>query len=119
MTGCEVYNSALSLLGYAENSGNNQLTQRVMNRALPIINLVYGDLRRICGMEAKRLETLSDEIKLPEKAIDVLVCGVAGYAAMAEGDDSAQAIWSAEYQARRTTLSRVGEIKDVLPSPEG
>lgn len=118
MKGCEVYNNALSLLGYAENSGNNQLTSRVMNRALPTINLVYGDLRRICGLEEKRVKTLSEEMELPEKVIDVLICGVAGYVAMAEGDDSAQAIWSAEYQARRTTLSQVGEIKDVLPVVE-
>ena len=118
MKGCEVYNNALSLLGYAENSGNNQLTNRVMNRALPIINLVNNDLRLICGMEEKRIETLSEEIKLPQKAIDVLICGVAGYVAMAEGDDGAHAIWSAEYQARRTKLSRIEEINDVLPVVE-
>lgn len=116
MTGCEIYNNALSLLGYAENNGSNQLTQRVMNRAIPHINLIYGDLRRICGMDEKRIETLSEKMELPEKALDVCICGVAGYIAMSEGDDNAQAIWSAEYQSRRTTLSQIGTIKDVLPT---
>lgn len=116
MTGCEIYNNALSLLGYAENNGNKQLTQRVMDRAIPLLNLVYGDLRRVCGMDEKRVKSLSEEIELPEKALDICACGVAGYIAMSEGDDSAQAIWSTEYQARRTTLSKVSEIKDVLPT---
>lgn len=116
MTGCEVYDNALSLLGYSENGGNQQLTQRAMNRAIPLLNLVYGDLRRVCGMDIKRIKTLSDEIELPDKAIEVLACGVASYIGMAEGDDSAQAIWSAEYQARRTLLSKVEDVKDVLPT---
>jgi len=118
MTGCEVYNNALALLGYAENSGNAHLTNRVMNRAIPLINLVYGDLRRICGYDIKRIKDLSEDIELPENAIDVLECGVASYIAMSEGDDSAQAIWSAEYQARRTTLSQISEIQDVIPTIE-
>lgn len=118
MTGNEILQRALALLGYAENNGNLQLTQRILQKALPLVNLVYGDIARMCGIKKERLESLSEEIELSDKAADVVTCGVAAYIAATEGDDSAQALWSAEYQSRRTTLSRVTEINDVLPVPE-
>lgn len=118
MTGNEILQRALALLGYAENNGNLQLTQRILQKALPLVNLVYGDIARMCGIKKERLESLSEEIELSDKAADVFTCGVAAYIAATEGDDSAQALWSAEYQSRRTTLSRVTEINDVLPIPE-
>lgn len=118
MTGSKVYSQALGLLGYAENNGNAQLTQRVTNSAVPLLNLVYNDLRCICGLTEQRIESLSQEITLPEKALDICICGLASYIAQTENDDSAQAFWSAEYQSRRTILSRISEIKDVLPTPE-
>lgn len=111
-------NQALCLLGYSENDGNNQLTQRVMNRALPIVNLVYGDLSRICCDEVKRLNSLSEEIELPEKVLDIFACGLAGYIAGSESDENMQYFWSSEYQTRRTTLTKVTEYKDVLPTVE-
>ena len=116
MTGRKMITRALSLLGFAENDGNLQLTQRVMNRALPLVNLVYGDLHAICGTEEyKPLENLNDKISLPIKALDIFACGLAGYIAGSESDDYMQSIWMAEYQQRRVTLSRVTEYKDVLP----
>lgn len=118
MTGRKMISKALSLLGFAENDGNLQLTQRVMNRALPLVNLVYTDLRSVCGMECKELSTLNDEIELPQKAFDIFACGLAGYIAQSEGDDNAQYFWSSEYQARRVKLSQVTEYKDVLPTVE-
>lgn len=119
MTAVKIVHQALGLLGYAENDGNSQLTQRVMNRVVSLVNLVYGDLSRICEVENKPITTLSEEIKLPEKALDVFACGLAGYIAQSEGDDNAQYFWSNEYQQRRTKLSQVTSYKDVLPVPEG
>ena len=118
MNGLKMMSKALALLGYSENDGNSQLTQRVRNRALPLCNLIYTDLRNICGEEYKTLETLTDEIELPEKALDVFACGLAGYIAQSEGDDNSQYFWSNEYQNRRTTLSKVTEYKDTLPTVE-
>ena len=109
---------ALGLLGYAENNGNTQLTQRILQKALPLVNLVYGDIARMCGLQKERLQSLTDEVDLSDKAADVFACGVAAYIAATEGDDNAQSFWSAEYQSRRTTLSKVTEYKDVLPLPE-
>lgn len=118
MTANDILNNALGLLGYVENNGGVQSLQRIYNRALPIVNLVYGDILRMEGIEKPRIKSLEDEIELSDKAIDVFACGIAAYIAASEGDDNAQALWMAEYQARRTTLTKVTEIKDVLPIPE-
>ena len=40
MKAIETVQRALGLLGFAENDGNSQLTQRVMNRAVTLVNLV-------------------------------------------------------------------------------
>ena len=116
MTANEVVRQAIAILGYSDNDGNSQLTQRVMNRAVPIFNLVYNDLRRVCELPRKPIISLSDEFELPEEAHDVLMCGVASYIAASENDDTQQYMWSSEYQERRKTLSRVSEIKDVIPT---
>lgn len=110
-------NHSLKLLGYSENNGNAHLTQVIKNRALPIINLVYAELARNCEQRFEPLKSLSETIMLPDKAInEVMPCGIAMYIANAEGDSAAEAFWGAEYNAKRATLSRIGEIKDVLPS---
>lgn len=119
MIAIKMVQQSLGLLGYAENNGNSQLTQRVMNRAITLLNLVYSDLSRICEAENKPITSLIDEIKLPEKALDVFACGLAGYIAQSEGDENAQYFWSNEYQTRRTKLSQVTSVNDVLPVPEG
>lgn len=115
MTGSELIKQSLKILGYSDNGGNTQLSGRVMSRAVSLINLVYNDLRRICGEERASVSSLSEELELPEKAADALICGVAAYIALSEGDDLMQAVWSQEYQQRRTALSEVDEIEDVLP----
>lgn len=115
MTGTDVLKKALALLGYSDAGGNPQLSERVTKRAVPLINLVYNDLRRISNFDAAPITHLSDEIVLPDDAVDVAACGVASYVALSEGDDLMQAVWSAEYTSRRTTLSNVMEIENVLP----
>lgn len=118
MTGNEILQQALSFLGYSESNGNAQLSQRVLQKALPLVNLVYGDIKRMCGVDAEPLKSIMDEIKTPEKANDVFACGVASYIAATEGDDANQAFWGAEYATRKTLLSRRVEVKDTLPIPE-
>ena len=118
MTGNDIVNRALGLLGYAENNGNLQLTQRILQKSLPLVNMVYGDIARMCGIKKQRLDNLSEQFEISDKAADVFACGVASYIANSEGDDNAQAFWAAEYQNRRPTLSRVTEYKDILPVPE-
>lgn len=120
MTGQEMIEQALRLLGYAENNGNIHLTQTVINRALPIINLVNAELARSCDVMFIPLKSLTDDIILPGNALnEVMASGVAMYIAQAEGDNSNQAFWGAEYNAKRTTLSHFSEIQDTLPSVWG
>ena len=114
MTAYKMITRSLALLGYSESNNNADLTQRVMNRALPLVNIVYSDMRRICGMEHKEIETLSEELEIPEKALSVMASGLAGYIAGSEGDDYMQSIWSAEYQARRTTLSVITQYEETV-----
>ena len=118
MTGNDILQRALGLLGYAENNGNTQLTQRILQKALPLTNLVYGDIARMCGMEKETIDSLSDEFEISNNSADVFACGLASYIAATEGDDNAHAFWAAEYNARRTTLSKITTVKDELPIPE-
>ena len=118
MTALEMINTSLSLLGYSDSNNNADLTGRVLNRALPIINLVYGDICRMCGLPDKEIVTLSQALVLPQKARIVMACGLASYIAAAEGDDGMQSFWAAEYAARKTTLTQVTEYTDAVPVPE-
>lgn len=113
MTVNEIFKNAVNLLGYSES--NAGLTQRTNSRAVSIFNLVYNDLRNISGYELCPAKSISDEIELPQKAVDALICGVASYIALSEGDDLMQAVFSAEYQQRRTALTEVTGIEDILP----
>ncbi len=120
MTGSEMINTALRLLGYSENNGNAHLTETVRSRALPIVNLVNAELARNCDVMFIPLKSLDDTIILPKNALnEVMPSGIAMYIAQAEGDSSNQAFWGAEYNAKRVTLSHFGEIKDVLPNVWG
>ena len=120
MTGREMLNQALSLLGYSEENGNSHLTQVIRNRALPIVNIVNSELARTCGAKLVPLKSLDDELNLPERALsEVMPSGVALYIAQAEGDNAAQAFWAAEYNAKRVTLSHFDTIEDVIPTVDG
>lgn len=118
MTALDIVNKALALLGYSDRNNNHDLTGRVLNRALPLCNLVYSDMCRICEVEHTGIKSLGDELQLPNNAYEVMACGLASYIAGAESDDFMQAMWSAEYSQRRTTLSKITEYEDVLPNPE-
>ena len=119
MTGAEVLNKSLQLLGYSDSNGNAHLTQVIRNRALMVVNLVYMELSRNCGIDNMSLSSLNDEVKLPERVlIEVMPCGIAMYVANAESDFNAEAFWSREYNSKRATLSRLEEIKDTLPNVE-
>ncbi len=120
MTGREILNKSLQLLGYTENNGNTHLTQITRNRALPTINLVYAELSRNCGVENTPLNSLSEEINLPDRVLnEIMPCGVAMYIANAEGDINTQTFWAREYNAKRATLSRLEIVEDTLPKVWG
>ncbi len=115
----ELLNNALKMLGYSDSDGNVELTQRLRNRAIVTVNLVYGDLWRICNTgEFEPVKSLSDEIKLPQKATgDVFLYGLAMHIARSENDGDQQQYFAHLYNARRAGLTQYDKVKNVIPSP--
>lgn len=113
-------NTAINLLGYDGQSGSSQLSSRLTKKAVTTVNRVYSDLHRICGEgDFKPITSLNEEIKLPERAVnDVLIYGLAMFFAQSESDGEAQLLYRALYNQKRTSLTRISTIKDVLPRGE-
>lgn len=116
----ELLNNALKMLGYTDRDGNSELTQRLRNRAVVTVNLVYGDLWRVYNTdEFKPIESLSDEIKLPEKAIgDVFLYGLAMHIARSENDGDQQQYFAHLYNAKRAGLTQYETVKNAWPHPD-
>ena len=116
----ELLNNALKMLGYTDSDGNSELTQRLRNKAVVTVNLVYGDLWRICNTgEFEPIESLSDEIRLPEKAMgDVFLYGLAMHITRSENDGDQQQYFTMLYNARRASLTQYTTVKNVIPRPE-
>lgn len=113
MTAYDVLQKSLKLLGYTANNGNEQLTARLMNRAVELINTVYEDVSR--EEEYIPISSLDDEIKLPEKALIVMPYGVAAFIAQSENDGDQQQLWMTIYNRKRRTLGGSALKTDSLP----
>ncbi|MBQ8649146.1 MAG: hypothetical protein IJ470_03660 [Clostridia bacterium] len=122
MTGTEMMNRALILLGYTDSQGSVSAEQRFKSRAVTVINTVYADLYFTGKQreELKPIKSLSDEIRLSERALnDVMPYGVAAYFAMSESDGDQQQIFARLYNQKRTASETANKIVDVIPYPEG
>lgn len=117
MKASEILNIALKMLGYTESNGNVKLTQRIRNKAVVAINLVYSDLWRVLGKcDFKPIKSVSEEIKLPEDIInDVFVYGLCMNLAQSESDGDNQQFYAALYNKKRAGLGRIESYQDVLP----
>lgn len=129
----ELLNSALKLLGYTDSDGNSELTQRIQNCAVVTVNLVYGDLWRVCKKtnydfscndkseqvgEFVPIQSLDDEIDLPQNVLcDVFLYGLAMHIARSENDGDQQQYFASLYNARRAYLTQYGKVKNILPTP--
>ena len=113
-------NNALRMLGYTDSDGNAELTARIRNGAVVIVNLVYGDLWRMCNEgDFEPVESLEEEIKLPQKAIgDVFLYGLAMHIARSENDGDQQQYYAALYNAKRAGLTKYMTVKNIWPYPE-
>lgn len=126
-TASALFNNTLKLLGYSDCDGNIELTDRLRNRAIVTVNLVYGDLWNICyhssdktsATEFKPIKSLADEIKLPIKVIEeAFLYGLAMHIARSENDGDQQQLFAMLYNAKRASLSKYDKVKNVLPRPE-
>lgn len=116
MTAKQIIKDALKLLGYTSAAGNEQLTARIMNKAISIINVVYADLwNKERTEDFKPIIKLDDEIKMSNKAINVMNYGVAAFIAQSETDGDNQQLWMSNYNNKLRTLSRIDTKQDALP----
>ncbi len=112
----EIITNALKLLGYTSMSGNEQLTARIMSKAIPIINITYSDIWEIEKSEDfEPVAKLDDEIKLSNKAVSVMIYGVCSYIAQSEEDAAQQNIFAVLYNKKRASLSKITTKIDTLP----
>lgn len=141
----ELLNNTLKMLGYTNADGNAELSGRIRNNAIVTVNLVYGDLWRICKTtkngtlspkstnadnspwdqqgepmgEFEPIQSLSDEIKLPQNALgDVFLYGLAMHIARSENDGDQQQYFAALYNARRAGLTQYDSVMNTLPYPD-
>lgn len=112
----EIINNALKLLGYTSSAGNEQLTARIVSKAIPIINVVYSDLwPKEHTEDFEPASKMDDEIKLSNKAATVMTYGVAAFIAQSENDGDNQQLWMTIYNKKLSTLTVISTRKDVLP----
>lgn len=116
----ELLNNALKMLGYTDSDGNSELSGRLRNKAVVTVNLVYGDLWRACNTgDFEPIKSLSDEIKLPQKALDdVFLYGLAMHIARSENDGDQQQYFAHLYNARRAGLTQYGAVRNTIPHPD-
>ncbi|MBR7070916.1 MAG: hypothetical protein IKI29_01960 [Clostridia bacterium] len=118
MTGNEILNRALLLLGYSDSQGNISAEQRIKSRALSVLNAVYADLFYTVHEDGfVPLVSLSDPIQLPEKMLfDIMPYGVASFLAMSESDGDNQQVFTVLYNQKRAGINQKTMISDVLPT---
>lgn len=108
MTGREIYEKALDCLGYSDD-------QVFKNKAVTVINQVYGQLYRSSGQgEYRPIKAIGDEVALPEEILSqVFIYGVAERLALGEGDGELQQYFAARYDRARAGINRTDNI-DML-----
>ncbi len=116
----ELLNNALKMLGYTDGDGNTELTGRIRNRAIVTVNLVYGDLWRVCNKgEFVPIKSLSDEIELPQKALgEVFLYGLAMHIARNENDGDQQQYFAHLYNSKRAGLTTYETVRNTWPQPD-
>lgn len=121
MTGHQIINRALTLLGYTDTEGNLRVSDRIKKRATELLNEVYSEVfYTVNEGEFVPLGSLLEAVNLSDSAISALTAGVAAFMAQAESDLSAAAWWTNIYNSRRLRLTSVTSKKDVLPDlPRG
>ena len=116
MTAKEIVTKALKRLGYTAANGNEALTRRVMGSAVETVNDIYADLwDKENEGDFEPINNLDEDIKLSNKALSVMVYGVAAFIAQSENDGDQNQLWMAMYNRKRTSLSTITTIKDSIP----
>ncbi|MBQ7288766.1 MAG: hypothetical protein IJW78_03445 [Clostridia bacterium] len=118
MTGAQILDKALRLLGYTDSLGLAEMTGRIQSRAAAAVNAVYSDLYYLLqdtGFQGIRM--LTDEICLPERILnDVMPYGVAAFIAQGESDGDQQQYFMSIYNSKRLGIAGTSVTEDVIPT---
>ena len=108
MTGVDVYNRAITSLGYSD-------SQVLKNKCLVVINQVYEDLYHLVYGEYKPLMALNEKINFPDRVVlNAMVYGVAEKLALGEGDGELQQYFAKAYDKAKAKITVVDTVTDVF-----
>jgi len=118
MTGQQMFDKAMTLLGYVGSHNEISGKDELLTRGLAFINQIYSDLHYASDtINFISLNNINDEINLPTRALyDVMPYGVAMFLAQAEGDGDNQQMFSALYNQKRGSVKAPPKtIIDSMP----
>ncbi len=110
MTGTEIYEKAITSLGYSD----DDVFKR---RAVVCLNQIYEELFNISGLdEFKPIKTLSEDIGLPKRMLNsAIVYGLAERLALGEGDGERQQYFARQYDRAKARFNRIDSVEDTMP----
>lgn len=113
----QIIQSAMALLGYADEEGNIN-SPKLHSVSISAVNAIYSDLYYLEKEEGfLPIGSANEEIKLSERILnDVMVYGVASFIAQSTGDSNNQFYYSQMYNEKRKKVSAKSEIQDTLPT---
>lgn len=121
ITGQDVLDRALRLLGYTNHNGDleNSVDAAVYKRGAAAVRQIFDDLKRVdsLGSDQHTLDEMADPIPLSAVTIDdIMPYGVAMLVAQNEGDGDNQALFSVLYGRKRASVPRAAKARrDILP----
>ena len=114
MTGFDVYNRCMALLGYTYQE-DEIITGKTLKARFPeILNQILLDLK------IDTIDGLSTRIPLTSEQKDALINGCAMLLSLSEGDVDKNRIYTSIYNGKRAAaLSEKCSVEDVMPTVSG
>ena len=114
MTGFDVYNRCMALLGYTYQEGEYVVGKTLKARFPEIFNQILLDLK------IEPTEDLSTDIPLNSKQKDALINGCAMLISLSEGDSDKNRLFTTLYNGKRASaLSEKSFVEDAIPNVSG
>ena len=112
MTGNDLYERVMNLLGYVGNYDSITEDSVLYKRTLHVINQVLIDLKQ------EEIGDMNCELNLSGAYIEALVYGVAMMMSLIGGDGNINRIFTDIYNSKRSAvLNETDSIVDLLPTP--
>lgn len=111
MTGYDIYESAMMLLGYVRADGVLSEDEGIKQRAVFAINAISADI----GLK-KTIKNLTEELCEEKGCLDAMTYGVCMLLSLGEEDHEKNLAFAKIYNAKRAAVkSGSGKIRDLLP----